>query len=86
MAINNIGQGVPLLTNTLTTSSCGPMMRRGYFECGSSHLALECPNKKQFQVRVAYSPLEIAEGKEGTEWEADATTTQYADDVDETII
>ena len=62
------------------------MMRRGCFECGSPHLASECPKKKQFHVRAASSQLEIAEEEKGIKWEADAMTTQYKEDIDETII
>ena len=83
---SNIGQGAPLLNNTPTSSFHCPVMRRGCFECGGPHLASECPKKKQFQARAASSQLEIAEEEEGIKWEADAMTTQYEDDVDETII
>ena len=83
---SNIGQGAPVLNNTPTSSSFrGPVMRRGCFECGGPHLASECPQKKQFHGRAASSQLEISEEEEGIKWEADATTTQYEEDIDETI-
>ena len=47
---------------------------------------IRIPKKKQFQVRVGSSQLEITEGEEGTEWEANTSIAQYEDEVDETII